>query len=154
MIVAPLPAGEGAAPQNSLRDIMGDIDNDRDFHTHIISQKSKVPPKAADIRYEQHPVRNPEKQCRNVLADLIRRCYRNSKPLCLRVEHRHRRLQRLRHRHRSQVLVKHHSRHSLPYLNHQRVEHHLVRRRHRHTNRSSRLSSASQRKWHQHLLTP
>lgn len=54
MIVAPLP---NAQSSRSLRDVMGGIDNERDFHSHIVGQRSKVPPKAADIRYEQHPVR-------------------------------------------------------------------------------------------------
>jgi len=41
----------------SMRDMMSQIDNERDFQTNITSHTSTVPPKPAEIRYEKHPVR-------------------------------------------------------------------------------------------------
>lgn len=35
---------------------MGAVDNDADLHNHIISQRTKLPPRVKDIAYEQHSV--------------------------------------------------------------------------------------------------
>jgi len=40
----------------SMRDMVSQIDNERDFQTHITSHASTVPPKPVEIRYEKHPV--------------------------------------------------------------------------------------------------
>jgi len=39
-----------------MRDMIGQIDNERDFQTYITSQTSTLPPRPAEIRYEKHPV--------------------------------------------------------------------------------------------------
>jgi len=60
ILITPLPS-EGTNNQ-SLRDIMDGVDNDRDLHDHIVSQRSRVPPKPSDIKYEQHPTLFPKQQ--------------------------------------------------------------------------------------------
>jgi hypothetical protein len=50
---------EGDSPSGgplSMRDMIGQIDNERDFQTYITSQTSTLPPRPAEIRYEKHPV--------------------------------------------------------------------------------------------------
>jgi hypothetical protein len=58
LCVSPLKAqSDGQAPQpRSLRDVVYQIDNDRDFKTYVMSFSSKVGPKPAEIKYERHPV--------------------------------------------------------------------------------------------------
>ncbi|GAB7345995.1 hypothetical protein MBLNU457_4769t1 [Dothideomycetes sp. NU457] len=60
ILITPLPS-EGASNQ-SLRDIMDGVDNDKDLHDHIVSQRSRVPPKPSEIKYEQHPTLFPKQQ--------------------------------------------------------------------------------------------
>jgi len=60
ILITPLPS-EGTDAQ-SLRDIMNGVDNDKDLHTHILSQRSRVPPKPTEIKYEQHPTLLPKQQ--------------------------------------------------------------------------------------------
>ncbi|MCJ1367703.1 hypothetical protein MMC16_006837 [Acarospora aff. strigata] len=44
------------APQpRSLRDVVYQIDNDRDFKTYVTSFSSKVGPKPTELKYERHP---------------------------------------------------------------------------------------------------
>ena len=45
------------APQNrSMRDIVYEIDNGRDFNDYVASFAAKVGSKHGNIRYERHPV--------------------------------------------------------------------------------------------------
>lgn len=57
IIVTPLPSDGDSTSQRSLRDVMSNIDNEKDFHSHIIGHRSKVPASVAEIKYEQHSVR-------------------------------------------------------------------------------------------------
>jgi len=53
---------EGDSPSGgplSMRDMIGQIDNERDFQTYVTSQTSTLPPRPAEIRYEKHPVSWP-----------------------------------------------------------------------------------------------
>lgn len=49
-------SGQGPAPR-SLRDVVYQIDNEKDFNQFIASHASKVGTKRPDIKYERHPVR-------------------------------------------------------------------------------------------------
>ncbi|KAK1052890.1 Rho GTPase-activating protein [Friedmanniomyces endolithicus] len=53
MIVSPLNGEHGA--HRSLRDVVAEIDNDKDFHTYVRGHANKIPPRPSEIRYEQHP---------------------------------------------------------------------------------------------------
>jgi Rho GTPase-activating protein RGD1 len=53
------PLAEGDNPRKGLRDIIAQIDNERDFHSYITSFTSQVPP-PRDIKYEKHPVSKHE----------------------------------------------------------------------------------------------
>jgi hypothetical protein len=54
--VSPLKGQETANKHRSLREVVYSIDNDKDFSNYIASFGSKVPPRAADIRYERNAV--------------------------------------------------------------------------------------------------
>lgn len=58
LCISPLKAQtDGQAPQpRSLRDVVYQIDNDRDFKSYMMGFASKVGPKPAEIKYERHPV--------------------------------------------------------------------------------------------------
>ncbi|KAF2150333.1 RhoGAP-domain-containing protein [Myriangium duriaei CBS 260.36] len=58
ILITPLPSE--TASNRSLRDIMTDIDNDRDLHSYILAQKSKVPPRTSEIQYIKHPTLAPK----------------------------------------------------------------------------------------------
>ena len=46
----------GTTPQRSLREVVHQIDNERDLNSYVAGFASKVPPRASDIRYQPHPV--------------------------------------------------------------------------------------------------
>lgn len=60
ILITPLPSEN--ASNRSLREIMGDIDNEKDLHHYILAQKSRVPPRAAEIQYVKHPLLAPKQQ--------------------------------------------------------------------------------------------
>ena len=53
--MAPQADGQGG-PQKSLREIVSQIDNDKDLHTYVMSFASKVVSKPLETKYERHPV--------------------------------------------------------------------------------------------------
>lgn len=57
LCVSPLKGQNDNQAQQSLRDVVYQIDNGRDLHNYLSSFASKVEPKSIDIRYERHPVR-------------------------------------------------------------------------------------------------
>ncbi|KAK3072542.1 Rho GTPase-activating protein [Teratosphaeriaceae sp. CCFEE 6253] len=52
--IAVSPLGGDAGSQKSLRDVVYEIDNERDFHSYIGALASKIP-RPTEIKYEQHP---------------------------------------------------------------------------------------------------
>lgn len=62
LAVSPLSEKEGPMAQKSLRDLIVEIDNERDFNNYIASHSGKVPPKPAEIKYEKHPTLAPKQQ--------------------------------------------------------------------------------------------
>jgi len=57
VVISPIKnEDDSAGGALSMRDMVSQIDNERDFQTHITSHTSTVPPKPAEIRYEKHPV--------------------------------------------------------------------------------------------------
>lgn len=52
---------DGPAP-HSMRDMVYAIDNEKDLHSYIINQTSKMPPPHSEIKYEQHPTLLPKQQ--------------------------------------------------------------------------------------------
>jgi hypothetical protein len=54
LLISPLVDGD--TPRRGLRDIITQIDNDKDFHSYVNSYANTVPPKK-EIKYEKHPVR-------------------------------------------------------------------------------------------------
>ncbi|GAB7353488.1 hypothetical protein MBLNU459_g3939t1 [Dothideomycetes sp. NU459] len=61
LAVSPLAPADGSlSAHRSMRDIVLNIDNTRDFHTYISSHASKIPIRTSDIRYEQHPTLLPK----------------------------------------------------------------------------------------------
>ncbi|KAK4495359.1 hypothetical protein PRZ48_013690 [Zasmidium cellare] len=61
LAVSPLTDGSGPRTQRSLRDLVLDIDNDKDFHSYVSSHSGKVT-RPSEIRYEQHPTLAPKTQ--------------------------------------------------------------------------------------------
>jgi hypothetical protein len=53
LLISPLPDSDGS--RHGLRDIIAQVDNEKDFHSYITSFTSQVPP-AREIKYEKHPV--------------------------------------------------------------------------------------------------
>lgn len=59
------PLQDGSTTQRSLRDLVLDIDNEKDFTSHIASFSHSVKPRpkdVSDIKYEKHPVLAPKSQ--------------------------------------------------------------------------------------------
>ncbi|MGI4796884.1 MAG: hypothetical protein ACRYG8_23100 [Janthinobacterium lividum] len=58
MVVAPVksPDGDDPATSPSMRGMVQQIDNERDFQTFVTSHMNNVPSKPAELRYEKHPV--------------------------------------------------------------------------------------------------
>ncbi|CZT15185.1 related to GTPase-activating protein beta-chimerin [Ramularia collo-cygni] len=61
LAVTPLGDNAGTVGQRSLRDLVVDIDNNRDFHSYVGSFSGKVV-RPSEIRYEQHPTLAPKTQ--------------------------------------------------------------------------------------------
>lgn len=59
LAVSPLTDRDG--PAKSMRDLVQDIDNDRDFHGYMASHSGKVT-RPTDIKYEAHPTQAPKTQ--------------------------------------------------------------------------------------------
>jgi hypothetical protein len=53
LLIAPPPDAQN--PQKSFRDQVALIDNDGDLRNYITSFSGKIPPRPAEIKYEQHP---------------------------------------------------------------------------------------------------
>ncbi|KAF2718131.1 RhoGAP-domain-containing protein [Polychaeton citri CBS 116435] len=63
LVVSPLPTEDNlAGRQRSMRDLVYDIDNDRDFHNYVSSHANKIPARPSEIKYEQHPTLAPKTQ--------------------------------------------------------------------------------------------
>lgn len=58
MIVSPVKndATDNVGESLSMREMVQQIDNERDFQTYVTSHTNNVPSKPADIQYEKHPV--------------------------------------------------------------------------------------------------
>ena len=50
--------GQGP-PTKSLREVVSQINNERDLQYYVMSFASKVPARRSEIKYERHPVRLP-----------------------------------------------------------------------------------------------
>lgn len=55
LVISPLPPTDGAAAQRSMRDVVIDIDNEKDYHGYILGHTSKITV-PQEIQYKQHPV--------------------------------------------------------------------------------------------------
>ncbi|KAI9795479.1 MAG: hypothetical protein M1833_007009 [Piccolia ochrophora] len=64
LCVTPLtPAPGDSAPRSqSLRDVVQQIDNEKDLKNYIIGFSSKAPPRTSDIKYERHRTLGPQQQ--------------------------------------------------------------------------------------------
>lgn len=51
-----MPNENGAPKQHSLREVVSDIDNERDLRGYIVGQTSRVPARTTEIQYHKHPV--------------------------------------------------------------------------------------------------
>lgn len=60
LAVSPLTGESGT--HKSLRDVIIDIDNEKDFHSFVGSHANKIPARPSEIRYEQHPTLAPKTQ--------------------------------------------------------------------------------------------
>lgn len=57
LIVSPLDSPESiGSSQRSLRDLIADIDNKKDFENDVLSFSNKVPHRSNDIKYIPHSV--------------------------------------------------------------------------------------------------
>jgi len=55
MVVSPMKE-DGVAGPRSMREMIQNIDNDRDFFTFVTSYTSNIPPTPAEIVYERNTV--------------------------------------------------------------------------------------------------
>ncbi|KAI9784729.1 MAG: hypothetical protein M1816_000732 [Peltula sp. TS41687] len=64
MSVSPIkPQVDGQAfAVKSLKEVVSQIDNDRDLHNYVISHASKVSSKPSEFKYERHPTLAPQQQ--------------------------------------------------------------------------------------------
>jgi hypothetical protein len=62
LAVSPLTEGDAPSSQKSLRELVIEIDNEKDFNNYISSHISKVPPTLSEIKYEKHPTLAPKQQ--------------------------------------------------------------------------------------------
>ncbi|KAI9701685.1 MAG: hypothetical protein M1820_006313 [Bogoriella megaspora] len=60
IVVAPLKGD--TASQRSLRDVVYEINNEKDFHDYISSFSNKVPNRSQEIAYKKHPTLAPKQQ--------------------------------------------------------------------------------------------
>ena len=58
LCVSPMKTASDGPQPRSLRELVHQIDNDRDLKTFIVASSTGVPPKRPEIRYERHPVRH------------------------------------------------------------------------------------------------
>ena len=61
LAVSPLNDKDSVSVQRSLRDLVTDVDNDRDFHNYVSSFSGRIQP-PTEIKYEQHPLLAPKSQ--------------------------------------------------------------------------------------------
>jgi hypothetical protein len=62
LAVSPLTDSDAPSAQKSLRELVIDIDNEKDFNSYIASHSGKVPPTPNEIKYEKHPTLAPKQQ--------------------------------------------------------------------------------------------
>lgn len=62
LAVSPLSDQETPSGQKSLRELVIEIDNDKDFNNYVASHSGKVPPMPSEIKYEKHPTLAPKQQ--------------------------------------------------------------------------------------------
>lgn len=62
LAVSPLTGGDAPSSQKSLRELVMEIDNEKDFNSYISSHSGKVPPSLSEIKYEKHPTLAPKQQ--------------------------------------------------------------------------------------------
>ncbi|TLD05630.1 RHO GTPase-activating protein RGD1-like [Venturia nashicola] len=62
LAVSPLTDGDAPSAQKSLRELVVEIDNEKDFNNYIASHSGKVPPTPSEIKYEKHPTLAPKQQ--------------------------------------------------------------------------------------------
>jgi len=62
LAVSPLSDKDVPSAQKSLRELVIEIDNERDFNNFIASHSGKVPPTPSEIKYEKHPTLAPKQQ--------------------------------------------------------------------------------------------
>jgi hypothetical protein len=57
LVISPLKNSATPGQQSrSLKEVIGAVDNNKDFEDYIKSFYSKVPPKSSEPKYERHPV--------------------------------------------------------------------------------------------------
>jgi hypothetical protein len=62
LAVSPLSDNNVPSAQKSLRELVIEIDNEKDFNNFIASHSGKVPPTPSEIKYEKHPTLAPKQQ--------------------------------------------------------------------------------------------
>jgi hypothetical protein len=62
LAVSPLSDRDAPSAQKSLRELVIEIDNEKDFNNFIASHSGKVPPTPSEIKYEKHPTLAPKQQ--------------------------------------------------------------------------------------------
>jgi hypothetical protein len=62
LAVSPLSDNNVPSAQKSLRELVIEIDNEKDFNNFIASHSGKVPPTPSEIKYEKHPILAPKQQ--------------------------------------------------------------------------------------------
>jgi len=62
LAVSPLSDNDVPSAQKSLRELVIEIDNEKDFNNFIASHSGKVPPTPSEIKYEKHPTLAPKQQ--------------------------------------------------------------------------------------------
>ncbi|KAI9798615.1 MAG: hypothetical protein M1825_005313 [Sarcosagium campestre] len=64
LCISPLNTADGQGPQQgkSLREVIRQIDNEKDLKQYLASYGSKAPPRPTEIKYEKHPTLAPHQQ--------------------------------------------------------------------------------------------
>ncbi|KAH8589663.1 hypothetical protein B0O99DRAFT_692230 [Bisporella sp. PMI_857] len=62
LTVSPITQNQQGAPIRSLREVVSSINNEVDYSNFMNSYHNKVPSRLPDIKYEKHPVLNPQHQ--------------------------------------------------------------------------------------------
>ncbi|GAM87033.1 hypothetical protein ANO11243_050540 [Dothideomycetidae sp. 11243] len=78
ILITPLPSED--ASNRSLRDIVADIDNNKDLHSYILAQKSKVPARTSDIQYIKHPTLAPKQTTNMPTSNMSANSYPQTQP--------------------------------------------------------------------------